>query len=123
MEEYLQGSGSVDLGNQIKNFVNNSLILSKEDLPTSIFSETKIRSTFRRGNLQAESQSFDHRFCKAVCHLQKGSSAFFVIWTVCAKIINNPERPVQFLFAGKAHPADKAGQDLIKLHHRHLQKA
>ncbi len=31
-----------------------------------------------------------------------------------AKIINNPEKPVQFLFAGKAHPADKAGQDLIK---------
>lgn len=31
-----------------------------------------------------------------------------------AKILNNPERPVQFLFAGKAHPADKAGQDLIK---------
>lgn len=29
-------------------------------------------------------------------------------------IVNNPERPVQFLFAGKAHPADKAGQDLIK---------
>lgn len=29
-------------------------------------------------------------------------------------IINNPDRPVQFLFAGKAHPNDKAGQDLIK---------
>lgn len=29
-------------------------------------------------------------------------------------IINNSERPVQFIFAGKAHPADKAGQDLIK---------
>ncbi len=29
-------------------------------------------------------------------------------------IVNNPERPVQFFFAGKAHPADKAGQDLIK---------
>ncbi|MDR3328958.1 MAG: alpha-glucan family phosphorylase, partial [Prevotellaceae bacterium] len=29
-------------------------------------------------------------------------------------IINNPQMPVQFLFAGKAHPADKAGQDLIK---------
>lgn len=29
-------------------------------------------------------------------------------------IINNPDQPVQFLFAGKAHPADKAGQDLIK---------
>jgi glucan phosphorylase len=31
-----------------------------------------------------------------------------------AKIVNNPEKPVQFLFAGKAHPHDKAGQDLIK---------
>ncbi|PIF05838.1 MAG: hypothetical protein CSA36_04710 [Draconibacterium sp.] len=31
-----------------------------------------------------------------------------------AKIVNNSERPVQFIFAGKAHPADKAGQDLIK---------
>lgn len=29
-------------------------------------------------------------------------------------IVNNEERPVQFVFAGKAHPADKAGQDLIK---------
>lgn len=31
-----------------------------------------------------------------------------------AKIVNNPERPVQFLFSGKAHPADGAGQGLIK---------
>ena len=29
-------------------------------------------------------------------------------------IVNDPERPVQFIFAGKAHPADKAGQDLIR---------
>lgn len=32
-----------------------------------------------------------------------------------ADIVNNSEMPVQFLFAGKAHPADKAGQDLIKV--------
>ena len=31
-----------------------------------------------------------------------------------AKIVNNPDQPVQFLFAGKAHPADGAGQGLIK---------
>ncbi|MCC8018363.1 MAG: alpha-glucan family phosphorylase [Rikenellaceae bacterium] len=30
------------------------------------------------------------------------------------QIVNNPERPVQFVFAGKAHPNDKPGQDLIK---------
>ena len=31
-----------------------------------------------------------------------------------AEIVNNPKRPVIFVFAGKAHPNDKAGQDLIK---------
>ncbi|MCD4734409.1 MAG: alpha-glucan family phosphorylase, partial [Bacteroidales bacterium] len=30
------------------------------------------------------------------------------------KIVNNPDFPVRFLFAGKAHPNDKPGQDLIK---------
>lgn len=30
------------------------------------------------------------------------------------EIVNDPKRPVIFLFAGKAHPNDKAGQDLIK---------
>jgi len=31
-----------------------------------------------------------------------------------SKIVNDPEHPVIFLFAGKAHPADGAGQGLIK---------
>ena len=30
------------------------------------------------------------------------------------KIINNPKRPVQFIFAGKAHPNDGGGQTIIK---------
>lgn len=30
------------------------------------------------------------------------------------RIVNNPKCPVQFVFAGKAHPADGMGQDLIK---------
>lgn len=30
------------------------------------------------------------------------------------RIINNPERPVQLIFAGKAHPADQFGQGLIR---------
>jgi starch phosphorylase len=31
-----------------------------------------------------------------------------------SKIVNNPDYPVQFIFTGKAHPQDGAGQDLIK---------
>ncbi len=33
------------------------------------------------------------------------------------QIMNNTGRPVQLIFAGKAHPADKEGQDLIKYIH------
>ena len=33
------------------------------------------------------------------------------------QILNNSEKPVQLIFAGKAHPADKEGQDLIKRIH------
>jgi glycogen phosphorylase/synthase len=31
-----------------------------------------------------------------------------------ARIVNNPGRPVQFIYAGKAHPNDGGGKDLIK---------
>ena len=31
-----------------------------------------------------------------------------------SRIVNNPDYPVQFLYTGKAHPADGAGQGLIK---------
>ncbi len=30
------------------------------------------------------------------------------------KLVNDPEKPIQILFAGKAHPNDGGGQDLIK---------
>ena len=29
-------------------------------------------------------------------------------------LVNNPEKPIQIIFAGKAHPADRPGQELIK---------
>jgi alpha-glucan phosphorylase-like protein len=32
-----------------------------------------------------------------------------------AEIVNNSDKPVIFLFAGKAHPADKGGQEFIRL--------
>lgn len=31
-----------------------------------------------------------------------------------ARLLNNPERPVQFIFSGKAHPADHPGQQVLK---------
>lgn len=31
-----------------------------------------------------------------------------------SRLVNDPYRPVRFIFAGKAHPADQAGQEFIK---------
>ena len=33
------------------------------------------------------------------------------------QILNDTNKPIQIIFAGKAHPADKEGQDLIKYIH------
>ena len=40
-----------------------------------------------------------------------------------SKIVNNPHYPVQFLYTGKAHPADGAGQGLIKKIYEISQKS
>lgn len=37
------------------------------------------------------------------------------------RLLNHPERPLQIIFAGKAHPADEPGKDLIRQVLRHAQ--
>ncbi len=39
-----------------------------------------------------------------------------------ARILNHPERPTAIVFAGKAHPHDVPGQQLIKTIHEHAQR-
>ncbi|HUI88001.1 MAG TPA: alpha-glucan family phosphorylase [Anaerolineales bacterium] len=39
------------------------------------------------------------------------------------KIINRPNMPVQIIFAGKAHPADEAGKQLIQQVYRQVKRA
>jgi starch phosphorylase len=36
-----------------------------------------------------------------------------------ARLLNDPERPVLLIFAGKAHPADEPGKELIRMVHRY----
>lgn len=45
----------------------------------------------------------------------KRATLLFSNETRLAEIVNNADRPVIFLFAGKAHPADKGGQEFIRL--------
>src|SRR6185503_18949499 len=42
----------------------------------------------------------------------KRADLFFRQLDALAELINNPQRPVQLIFAGKAHPADEPGKHL-----------
>ena len=44
----------------------------------------------------------------------KRADLFFRILDGLADLVNDPQRPVQMIFAGKAHPADEPGKHLIK---------
>jgi starch phosphorylase len=51
-------------------------------------------------------------FCRRLA-TYKRAHLLFTDLDRLSKIVNDPEHPVQFLFSGKAHPADGAGQGLI----------
>lgn len=63
------------------------------------------------GNLKQEACiiGFARRFAP-----YKRATLLFRDLDVLARIVNNPQRPVIFMFAGKAHPADEMGKALIK---------
>ncbi len=44
----------------------------------------------------------------------KRADLFFHLLDELAELINDPQRPVQFIFSGKAHPADQPGKELIQ---------
>ncbi len=70
---------------------------------------SRIVSLLERINPNALLIGFARRFAT-----YKRAHLLFTDLERLSKIVNNPDRPVQFIFAGKAHPADGAGQGLIK---------
>ena len=44
----------------------------------------------------------------------KRADLFFRLLDELAELVNDPQRPVQLIFSGKAHPADEPGKHLIK---------
>ncbi len=48
----------------------------------------------------------------------KRATLIFSDLTRLARLVNDPKRPVLFLFAGKAHPSDQPGQELIRRIHQ-----
>ncbi|HHU41288.1 MAG TPA: glycosyltransferase family 1 protein, partial [Fermentimonas caenicola] len=70
---------------------------------------TRIMNILEEVNPNALLIGFSRRFAT-----YKRAHLLFTDLDRLAKIVNNPKHPVQFIFAGKAHPADGGGQGLIK---------
>ena len=70
---------------------------------------SRVLSLLERMNPNALVIGFCRRFAT-----YKRAHLLFTDEARLSKIVNDPEHPVIFLFAGKAHPADGAGQGLIK---------
>lgn len=84
-----------------------------ERLRRSGYSYEEINDIVSKLNPNALTIGFARRFAT-----YKRATLIFKDLERITQILNNEERPVQLIFAGKAHPADKEGQDLIKYIHQ-----
>ena len=91
-----------ELIHYVKYRVKNDMTLRQE-------SPKLILKTLENLNKNALIIGFARRFAT-----YKRAHLLFANLERLSQIVNDPEKPVLFLFAGKAHPNDKAGQDLIK---------
>ena len=83
-----------------------------ERLRRSGYSYEEINSIVSKLNPDALTIGFARRFAT-----YKRATLIFKDLERITQILNNESTPVQIIFAGKAHPADKEGQDLIKYIH------
>lgn len=85
---------------------------TNERLRRSGYSYEEINEITSKINNDALTIGFARRFAT-----YKRATLIFKDLERITQMLNNEERPVQLIFAGKAHPADKEGQDLIKYIH------
>ncbi len=91
---------------QLYNYINHiidSVRIDRNENPKNII---KIKNTFNKNALTI---GFARRFAT-----YKRGNLLFSDLERLNRIVNNPDFPVQFVFAGKAHPKDGGGKGIIK---------
>ncbi|WP_027480459.1 alpha-glucan family phosphorylase, partial [Deinococcus pimensis] len=117
----------------IPNIPDENLVAALRDLKIDMiqFVRTRLQEQLRRNgasaaDVKAASQvlspealtiGFARRFAT-----YKRANLLFRDRARLARIVNDPERPVQFVFAGKAHPADNPGKAFIQEIYRMSQE-
>ena len=74
----------------------------------------KVTQELQRGDRSVMMIGFGRRFAT-----YKRATLIFSDRERLARLLNDPERPVVLVFAGKAHPADHPGQELIRTLHQY----
>ena len=95
-----------ELKNKLVNYIRSEI---KDKLSQKQENPAKILQTIDKVNPNALLVGFARRFAT-----YKRAHLLFTDLDRLAKLVNNPDRPIQFIFAGKAHPADGGGQELIR---------
>lgn len=99
----------IDRKVKLMNLIKKS---TTERLRRSGYSYEEINEINQSLNPNALTIGFSRRFAT-----YKRAALIFRDIERMTQILNDKDRPVQLVFAGKAHPADKEGQDLIKYIH------
>ena len=122
---YLQDQSNPDFWKKIHNVPDERIWQIREELRNELVSDIKKRLSDSMGTSSENPkqviqvmESLDPKaltigFARRFATYKRAHLLFSNIERL-AQILGNTETPVQFVFAGKAHPADKAGADLIK---------
>ena len=102
-------SAHIDRKRKLINLVKEN---TTERLRRSGYSYEEINEIVSKLNPDALTIGFSRRFAT-----YKRATLIFKDIERMTQIMNNSGKPIQLIFAGKAHPADKEGQDLIKYIH------
>ncbi len=124
-EHFLSDQSNKEHWNKIRNLSDEQIMATRKILKEKLIAylkHTLRQDLTRRGEKPAaifevinkiNSNALIFGFARRFASYKRAHLLFTNLHRL-AEIVNNPDHPVMFIFAGKAHPADKGGQDLIK---------
>ncbi|KAA3655860.1 MAG: alpha-glucan family phosphorylase [Calditrichaeota bacterium] len=123
--DWRQNLGNTDFWQEVKSIPDAALESTSQLLKNRFiaFVRTRLKQQYKRNGfneqrIQAIDSWLDPKaltigFARRFATYKRATLMFSDLKRL-DKIINDPAKPVQFIFAGKAHPADTEGQALIK---------
>ena len=124
-DKFINDQSNMDIWKKIDKVPSNEIWNIRKKLKSELMDYVKIRLT---GDMTKRQESpslifntinslnentltigFARRFAT-----YKRAKLLFTDLDKLSALVNNPERPIQLIYAGKAHPADKLGQELIQ---------